>query len=998
MPLADLPVSERLRLPGETAVAWAVFDADWYLAAYPEVADRLTDRSPAAALAWYLEHGQGLGHSPNILFDETWYRQTYPDAASAVRAGEAGSAFDSYCRGGFRNRSPHWLFDEAHYRWRYPDISNAALDRAELANGYDHYLRHGDFEQRIGHLFFNPRLYCEELEPAEAEQARNAGPFRHYLRRIRSRAPEPRTAAYFDPAWYVARYREVAKAIAAGTWLCALHHYLCNDTPTAFDPLPDFSEPFYLTHNADLAAAIGRGEVRNGYAHFLQHGIRELRAPAPDIDLHYYAAQEQVRLDLEQRLAPNAFWHWLRIGRRKGLHAALPPEETVTEGHARTLWRRRAQALLPLLTRNPLDFTCGTAPAVSVIMKVKDEFAQTLLTLATLRAAFPGEIELVLVDAGSSDESRHIGSYVRGARLLPLEMEVTLSAARNAGLYAVTADYVLLLRNDTELAPGALAAALARMRAEPNIGAICGRVIRSFGVLAEAGCIVWRDATILPYLRDADPLRPEATFRRGVDACSSDGLLLRAAPLQQLEGFRDAFAPGPYADADLCRRLAEAGYRVEFDPALTVYTHVSSPAPSEQMLLRERDAFRTLHSAWLEAQPVATPHAQIKARTNDPGQRVLFLEDTIPLRRIGSGFVRSNDLVRVMAALGCRVTVFPVNSSHFDPACIYAELPDTVEVMHDRNLDGLADFVRQRPDFYDTVWVARAHNLHRVRPLLAPLLQAANPPRLVLDSEAIAALRSAGQAALSGESAVDLDQAVSDEFASARECQHVVAVNQAEAAILRRNGFAQVSVIGHMGTPQPTRRPFERRAGMLFVGAIHAMDSPNYESLCWFVEQVLPLVEQALRWETRLTVVGHVAPGVSMDRFKTHPRVTLRGPVADLTQLYDSHRLFVAPTRFAAGLPYKVHEAACFGLPVVATTLLCGQLGWTPGEELLVAEATDPAGFAEQIVRLHRDPALWQRLRDAALARIAQDHQPEAFAAAVAQALGMVPEGQRKSG
>ena len=30
--------------------------------------------------------------------------------------------------------------------------------------------------------------------------------------------------------------------------------------------------------------------------------------------------------------------------------------------------------------------------------------------------------------------------------------------------------------------------------------------------------------------------------------------------------------------------------------------------------------------------------------------RVLFIEDTVPLRRIGSGFVRANDLIRVMAA------------------------------------------------------------------------------------------------------------------------------------------------------------------------------------------------------------------------------------------------------------------------------------------------------------------------------------------------------------
>src|SRR5258708_36516276 len=192
--------------------------------------------------------------------------------------------------------------------------------------------------------------------------------------------------------------------------------------------------------------------------------------------------------------------------------------------------------------------------------------------------------------------------------------------------------------------------------------------------------------------------------------------------------------------------------------------------------------------------------------------------------------------------------------------------------------------------------------------------------------------------------------------------EKIVAINDAEAAILRDMRFPDVAVIGHMRVPCPTPRPFARRAGMLFVGAIHRMDSPNYDSLCWFVDEVLPLIARELTWETRLTVVGYTGAGVSLDRFRDHPRVTLRGTVSDLEPLYDSHRVFVAPTRFAAGTPYKVHEAASYGLPVVATELLRQQLGWEDGQELLAAEATDPAAFARHVVALQRDATLWQRL------------------------------------
>jgi len=99
--------------------------------------------------------------------------------------------------------------------------------------------------------------------------------------------------------------------------------------------------------------------------------------------------------------------------------------------------------------------------------------------------------------------------------------------------------------------------------------------------------------------------------------------------------------------------------------------------------------------------------------------------------------------------------------------------------------------------------------------------------------------------------------------------------------------------------------------------------------------------------------------------------------------LYDSHRLFVAPTRFAAGTPYKVHEAASFGLPIVASSLLQEQTGWMNETEMLSADTADPTAFAAQIVRLYRDEALWMRLREMALSRLERENGAEAYAASI---------------
>jgi glycosyltransferase involved in cell wall biosynthesis len=256
-------------------------------------------------------------------------------------------------------------------------------------------------------------------------------------------------------------------------------------------------------------------------------------------------------------------------------------------------------------------------------------------------------------------------------------------------------------------------------------------------------------------------------------------------------------------------------------------------------------------------------------------------------------------------------------------------------------------------------------------------------PRLIVDTEAVATIRRQGQAALLGDP-FDAGASLREEFRNLTAGMVAVAVTEAEAAIVRAHHRGDVTVLGHAIPPQPTPRPFEERTGILFVGAMHATDHPNYDGLTWFIDEVLPLIERTLRWETRLTVVGYTAPGVSLHRFRNHPRVTLRGTVTDIVPLYDSNRVFVAPARFAAGIPYKVHEAAAFGLPVVGTSLLADQLGWRDAECMGAADIGDAEGFAARVIALHRDAALWTRIRTAALGRVAAELDPARFAARVA--------------
>ncbi|HEY2401191.1 MAG TPA: glycosyltransferase, partial [Steroidobacteraceae bacterium] len=707
--------------------------------------------------------------------------------------------------------------------------------------------------------------------------------------------------------------------------------------------------------------------------HFVQTGLLAGLRPHPSLDpIASYRLDSARTFDIRSALR-----HLALSDRALNDGKPLPTADQAREAEAKALFRDKAAALLPTYGRHALRFDFEGPPEISVLMVLHNNFALTLQALASLRQAHAGAIQLVLVDSGSTDETRSIARYVTGAEVLRFEDNIGYLRGCNAALELVSAGAVLYLNNDVELAPNALAAALVRLHSDPRIGAVGGKIIRTHGALQEAGCIVWRNGGTAGYLRDQSPLCPEANFVRDVDFCSAVFLLARTAVVRDCGGFDEAFAPAYYEDADLCLRIQSAGFRVVYDPSVVVhhleYGSTNVAADVHTQIERRHEIFFRKHLNTLRFRYVADSRAQVFARSVDkPRGRVLFIEDQVPLRRLGSGFVRSNDIIRVMAGMGYRVTVFPVIRKSFDLASVYADLPDTVEVMHDRELTSLEPFLMSRRGTFDTIWIARTHNLDRVKPILERLgVDVLGGLQVVFDTEAIAAIRDARRHMLQGcTEPFEQQGAIRRELSNAYFCQSIVAVNELEAQTLRDQGLSDVHVLGHVRDLALTPRPWKDRAGLLFVGAFAAPDSPNYDSLCWFVDEVLPLVEQELGYETQLTVVGSMGEGVDLERFRDHARVTLCGEVADTVPLYDAHRVFIAPTRYAAGVPYKVHEATSYGVPVVATELLRGQLDWEHERELLAADVSDPSRFAALVVALYRSEALWTKIRDAAAARI----------------------------
>ncbi len=959
-----------------TRAVWARFDPAFYRARYGAA---LPDRAAADSALENFYHTQGAaaGHAPNPYFAESWYTATYKDVAAQIKAGAFTSGFAHYLAAGFLDRSPHWLFSERFYLAGNPDLTRTRLDEAGFVNAYDHYIATGDREFRAGHLFFNPQIYADAHPGADFSKL---GPFAQFLADHCAAGSTTRLSWYFDPDWYAATYAGVPQQVAAQKYSCALEHFLYNPEPRAHDPSPFFSEDFYAAMHVDVTPAIDRGQFRNGYDHFIQFGVFEARKPHPDIDLAKYFRAVEVQADIQNGTCRDAFAHYVW---KSATGTLAKPRLSISEHMSRELFAARARHLRPSFARRKIDFSVTAPPAISVIVVMYNQLDLTLAALDSLRDNFAFPIELILTDSGSTDESRHVERYVAGAKIIRFTRNVGFIEACNAALAHVTAPVTLFMNNDILIQRGAVAAAIARLASAPGIGAVGGKIIRTNGALQEAGCIIWRDGSTQGYLRDADPNIPEANFVREVDFCSAVFLAVKTGPLKSLGGFDENFKPAYFEETDLCIRLAGAGYKTVYDPAISIIHQEYSSgdaAIANVMMAQNHPKFLEKHKAFLTTRYPRDPDLTVLARAPKTGRRrILFIEDRIPLRHLGSGFTRSNDIIATMAALGHAVTVFPIYRPVENILDIYGDFPDSVELIHDRELPDLQQFLEQRASCFDVLWIARTHNAERLQNILADSAPHLAGARIILDTEAIAAVRDAGRAAITGAAPEPLPAAVDKELASAGLAQTIIAVNARDADLIRDAGFPNIAILGHARAAAATPRPFAQRAGLLFIGAIHDSDSPNLDGLTWFADQVLPLLDGILPPDAPITIAGYINRRLDLSRLGQARHIILAGQQETLVEPYNNHRVFIAPTRFAGGIPFKLHEAASHGLPIVATTILADQLGWTDNVELLTAAPTNPAAFAAQIARLYTDPETWHRLRDTALARLAAENSFEIY-------------------
>lgn len=639
-----------------------------------------------------------------------------------------------------------------------------------------------------------------------------------------------------------------------------------------------------------------------------------------------------------------------------------------------------------LASNKRLAFPKEPNPSVSIILVFFNQAHLSLLCLESILKHADVSYQLVIVDNNSTDQTPQLLERLQNAIVIRNDSNLGFVKAVNIGASAATGQQLLLLNNDALLEKGTLSYALETLLKEPEAGAVGAKIKLLDGSLQEAGSIIWSDGSCLGYGRGKQPESPEFMYQRDVDYCSGAFLLFRKSDFDNLGGFDESFSPAYYEESDFCVRLRQSGRRIVYQPKaqITHYEFASSGGlkGASRLQIEHRDLFHNKHREFLDKSLPGAEANILRARTSNDYPNVLVIDDRVPHRNLGSGYPRSADILSCLAKMKLNVSFYPLQFPDDDWNHVYSSIPVTIEVLLNHGRSGLAAFLSERSQHYQYVLISRIHNMEFFNHTLSSHPDISLKSRIIYDAEALTAPRELMRRSLYNNhvTAAEKSAMYLNEFSQANSARTVIAVSENEADIYRENGIDDVIVLGHSLQISPTPNEFDQRSDILFVGALRDDGSPNVDSLLWFVSSILPIIEKAFP-DIVLHVVGENTAS-SLVPINKH-NVRFHGRLNSIESLYNSCKVFIAPTRFAAGIPHKVHESASKGLPAVVTNLLARQLGWEHGNQVLAGDTAEE--FAAQVVRAYSDRSLWNTLRKNSLQSVSSDCSIESFASRLAK-------------
>ncbi|WP_231605192.1 glycosyltransferase [Synechococcus sp. CBW1006] len=648
--------------------------------------------------------------------------------------------------------------------------------------------------------------------------------------------------------------------------------------------------------------------------------------------------------------------------------------------------------------RRPLSLPLAAEPLVSVVVPVHNHYPVTRRCLAALAYA-PTRVpfEVVVVDDGSTDGTAEaLAAEAPGVRLVRHGFARGFNQACCSGVAEARGSLVVLLNNDTEPCAAWLEELLDPFQRWPDTGVVGAQLILADGTLQEAGGIVWGNGEPWNYGRGGNPCDPRYAYARQVDYVSGAALAIRRELWNQLGGFSPEFSPAYYEDTDLAFKVRQAGFSVRYAPLSRVIHHEGVSNGTDPTTASGLKRYQELHGPLFRRKWAAAfdgpeePSRQEADRIKDRGivGRALFLDAETPRPDLDAGSHAALVEMELVQALGWKVSFLPLNLAWLGN---YSEDLQRrgIELLHAPFVLSLERFLQERGQEFELVYLTR----YTVALTALPLLQRHAPQAKLLfcnaDLHYLRQLRAARAEQLSGEAArvalAAVEEVKQQELAVIRQVHLTFSYSEVERGVLEAETLGEAATAACPWVVQAPSQPapLEGRQGLAFLGSYG--HPPNRDAVQAFLEEVWPLLLQQDPSLTLHLYGSSLSPELA-GCWGAHPGVVAAGWIAEAAQVYERHRIFIAPLRSGAGIKGKVVAAAAHGIPQVLSPLAAEATGLRHGQEVFLART--PAEWCEAVRQLHTCATTWEAMSAASFRYARSTWSRERGLALMADALG----------
>lgn len=418
--------------------------------------------------------------------------------------------------------------------------------------------------------------------------------------------------------------------------------------------------------------------------------------------------------------------------------------------------------------------------------------------------------------------------------------------------------------------------------------------------------------------------------------------------------------PGLGPDCDPLRHYIEHGLRegraiapADAQPVREPAQAASEPAAPAREPQRRQD----LHPR------AATPAPPARSSVTQQKRVVLMVEALYPRPDLDSGSLDHVNFARIFQRLGYEVhylSLLEFGRDHDEHSGHYRSLMEGMGVHCITSTDHayFEGYYFDVADRLDACFVSRVHfggmqieSLRRLCP----------DARIIFNTVDLHFVREEREGALKNDPALvaRARQTREMELEFAVQADATVVVSSSEKILLDElapEARTHVVPLIRQFTDLP-ESAFSKRRDIAFVGGFN--HQPNIDAIEHFLADVWPHVRRR-RPDIGFRVIGANMPKEWARR--KEKGVTFVGFVEDLEAELATLRMTVAPLRYGAGAKGKLVSSLAAGVPAVVSAIASEGMGLIDGETVLVADGGEM--FAEKIIALYDDEALWTTLSD----------------------------------